>query len=76
MRSVYLDNAASTPINKNVLKMLHKLGRIQGNPQGENGEAHWALNKLKWARWQVAQALNCDEEEILKVSFISIFLLI
>ena len=45
--------------------MLHKLGRIQGNPQGENGEAHWALNKLKWARWQVAQALNVDEEEIL-----------
>lgn len=63
-KRVYLDNAASTPINKKVIKALRKLGRIQGNPQGENGEAHWALNKLKWARWQVAQALNVDEEEI------------
>lgn len=64
-KRVYLDNAASTPINKKVIKALRKLGRIQGNPQGENGEAHWALHKLKWARWQVAQALNVDEEEIL-----------
>lgn len=63
-RATYLDNAASAPLNKNVIKMLHKIKSIQGNPQGENGEARWALNKLQWARWQVAQALNCDEDEI------------
>ncbi len=64
MRRIYLDNAASAPLNKKVVKMLHKLGRLQGNPQGENGEAHWALNKMKWARWQVACAIGCDEDEV------------
>ena len=64
MKRVYLDNAASAPLNKKVVKMLHNLGRLQGNPQGENGEAHWALNKMKWARWQVACAIGCDEDEV------------
>lgn len=63
-KRIYLDNAASSFLDRDVIKMLRKVERLQGNPQGANGEARWSLNKLRWARWQVATSLNVSEDEI------------
>lgn len=61
---VYLDNAASSFLDRDVIKMLRKVERVYGNPQGANGESHYARHKLEWARWQVATAIGCSEDEV------------
>lgn len=64
MRRIYMDNAASSPLNKNVQKMLHKLGRLQGNPQGMNLAALNSYALLVDARREVARAIGASEDEI------------
>lgn len=63
MKRVYLDNAATTPLNKSVLDaMMPYLTDIYGNPSSLHSfgqEAHAAVSK---ARKQVACALNASSE--------------
>lgn len=65
MRRIYLDNAASTPLDKRVLKAMKPyLTKVYGNPSSvhkEGREAHMAIEK---ARKTIAGILNCSPEEI------------
>lgn len=63
MKRVYMDNAATTPLNTSVLDaMMPYLTDIYGNPSSLHSfgqEAHAAVSK---ARKQVASALNASSE--------------
>lgn len=65
MKRIYLDNAATTPIDKRVLKaMMPYLTSKYGNPSSlhkEGKEARLAIDK---ARLKIAKILGCDEDEI------------
>lgn len=64
MRRIYLDNAASAPLNKKVIKMLHRTRCLQGNPQGMHTTSLYNYGKLIEARHNVACALGCNDDEI------------
>ena len=65
MKRIYLDNAATTPIDKRVLKaMMPYLTTEYGNPSSihqEGRKAHLAIDK---AREKIAEILGCYEDEI------------
>ena len=65
MKRIYFDNAASTPIDKRVLKAMKPyLTKVYGNPSSvhkEGKEAHLAIEN---ARRAIANILDCKPEEI------------
>lgn len=65
MRRIYLDNAASTPLDKRVLKAMKPyLTKVYGNPSSVHKEGREARNAIEKARNDIAEALHCHPEEI------------
>jgi cysteine desulfurase len=68
-RSVYLDHAATTPVDARVLEaMLPYFSSLAGNPSSIHQSGRAALQALDDAREQVALALNCTHREIIFTS--------
>lgn len=65
MKKVYLDYAATTPVDKRVLKAMLPYFRIKfGNPSSIHKWGQEARRAVEEAREKVAQVLNCFPEEI------------
>ena len=65
MRRIYLDNAASTPIDRRVLKAMKPfLKNEYGNPSSVHKEGRRARGAIERARKDIASALHCYPEEI------------
>ena len=65
MRRIYLDNAASTPLDKRVLKAMKPyLTKVYGNPSSVHKEGREARIAIEKARKTIARILNCSPEEI------------
>lgn len=62
---IYLDNAATTPMNERVQKaMLPYLREAYGNPAGIYGLGVKSRNAIEEAREQIAKTLDCKAQEI------------
>lgn len=68
-RRVYLDHAATTPLDGRVLEaMLPYLTQHWGNPSSVYREAQEARKGLDWARRTVAEVLGCRPQEVIFTS--------
>ena len=68
-RRVYLDHAATTPLDGRVLEaMLPYLTLHWGNPSSVYREAQEARKGLDWARRTVAEVLGCRPQEVIFTS--------
>jgi len=68
-RLVYLDHAATTPVDERVLEaMLPYLRQHYGNPSSIHRPGRDAARALREAREQVAAILNCTPKEIIFTS--------
>lgn len=64
-KTIYMDNAATTPVNSDVLKEMYPMFRDNfGNPSTIYNVGKKAKEKLENARKQVAKALGADTKEI------------
>lgn len=69
MNKIYLDYAATTPINEEVLDSYYKLLKENyGNSDSIHELGTKAATYLKKARTQIANLLNCKENEIIFTS--------
>lgn len=69
MKKVYLDNAATTPVEPEVLKeMIPYFSEKFGNPMSIHSFGQEALEAVEKSRKQVAEFLNCRPEEIIFTS--------
>jgi cysteine desulfurase len=69
MNKIYLDNAATTPVDKQVLKaMLPYFSEKFGNPMSIHSFGQEATKAVDKARKQVADFLQADETEIVFTS--------
>ncbi len=65
MKSIYLDNSATTYTDSEVLKeMLPYFGEIYGNASSQHFFGRDALKAVDRARQQVAKAIGCSPNEI------------
>ncbi|MDO4288861.1 MAG: cysteine desulfurase NifS [Eubacterium sp.] len=65
MKRIYLDNAATTPVDPRVLEeMLPYFSEKFGNPSSVYLEGREARRAVEAARLQLAQAINADPKEI------------
>ena len=66
---IYLDNAASTPVHKQVLEeMIPYLEEQFGNPSSIHKYGRAAHRAIKNARKQIANLINAESNEILLTS--------
>lgn len=66
MRRIYLDYAATTPVDKDVLKaMMPYFSERFGNPSSVHGYGQEALVALDRARHAVADMLGCLSQEVI-----------
>lgn len=66
---IYLDNAATTPIDSAVLqKMLPYMSEKFGNPQSQHAAGREAANAVICARDSIARVIGCKAEEVYFVS--------
>ena len=69
MRHVYLDYAASTPVDPDVISaMMPYFKETYGNPSSTHSHGRNALQAVEQARKQVATCFNIDSETILFTS--------
>ena len=69
MRQVYLDYAASTPVDHDVINaMMPYFEETYGNPSSTHSHGRNALQAVERARKQVATCFNIDSETILFTS--------
>ena len=69
MRSVYMDYAATTPLDPRVLEaMMPYLTNVFGNPSSVHAFGREARKAVSHARLQVATALGCTANEIIFTS--------
>ena len=69
MKKIYLDYAASTPVDEKVLsEMMPYFSEEFGNPSSIHSFGQEALEAVNKARKQVADFLNCDSSEIIFTS--------
>ena len=62
---IYLDNAATTPIDGDVLEaMLPYMRENFGNPQSQHQAGRTAANAVVAARDKTAHILGCKPEEV------------
>ena len=67
--TVYLDNAATTPLDPRVLEaMLPHLGGVRGNPSSLYGPGSRAAEAVEEARENVASLIGASPEEIIFTS--------
>lgn len=65
MKRIYLDNAATTPVDERVLaEMLPYFSEHFGNPSAVYQEAHEAKRAVEAARLLIAKAINADPKEV------------
>ena len=65
MDRIYLDNAATTPVDKRVLEaMLPYYSDVFGNPSSPYSYGQEAKKAIEEAREKVAKALGADSDEI------------
>ena len=69
MKRIYLDYAASTPVNISVLKTmeLYFVNKF-GNPNSIHYFGQEALKGVEWAKEKIAQAINANSQQILFTS--------
>ena len=66
---VYLDNAASTPLDSKVLQeMMPYLTEVQGNPSSVHFHGRQLRNAIETARKEIASILHCSPAEIIFTS--------
>ena len=66
---VYFDNAATTPIRKEVIDvMVGSMELNYGNPSSSHGFGRTAKSAIETARKSVASHLNCEAQEIIFTS--------
>jgi cysteine desulfurase len=65
MKSIYLDNSASTPIDSRVLKAMTASYKKYGNPSSFNNAGRLAREEMESARASVARFLGARAEEII-----------
>ncbi len=65
MKRIYLDNAATTPLDENVKKKMHNTMNAFGNPSSMYQEAWEAQKIMEDARQKVAGVLNAQTQEII-----------
>ncbi|HEX9504297.1 MAG TPA: cysteine desulfurase family protein [Patescibacteria group bacterium] len=66
---VYLDNAATTPIDKRVVKAMRNFElEYYGNPSSTHREGQQARAKIDFARAGIAQFINAKPQEIIFTS--------
>nr|WP_155432166.1 cysteine desulfurase family protein [Secundilactobacillus folii] len=69
VKEIYLDNAATTPISKEVLsEMTDKLQNVYGNASTLYGLGRQAHTVLENSRHIIAQSINADDDEIIFTS--------
>jgi cysteine desulfurase len=69
LKRIYLDNAATTPIDQQVLKvMMPFLTEKYGNPSSLHLEGRQAKNVIEMARSKIAGILGVEKEEIIFTS--------
>ncbi len=61
-KSIYLDNAATTPVSNDALGAL--LAAPDGNPNSVHSKGREAAKALKWARETIASCINAEPDEI------------
>ncbi|MCR4285236.1 MAG: IscS subfamily cysteine desulfurase [archaeon] len=65
-KSTYFDNAATTPVDKEVVKaMLPYFNQIYGNPGSMHSEGLKGKQALDSSRETISKILNCEPEEII-----------
>lgn len=65
MKRIYLDHAATTPVDKRVLKaMMPYFSHKYGNPMSLHSFGREALKGIEQAREKIARFFNCEKEEI------------
>jgi len=64
-RLIYLDNNATTPLHPEVIKELTDGFNLFGNPSSMHFFGREAVNKVDWAREQVALLINAEADEII-----------
>lgn len=65
MERVYLDNAATTPLDKDVMaEMVHVMGNYYGNPSSIHAQGREVRTLIEKARKTVAGLLNATPAEI------------
>jgi len=69
MAKVYLDNAATTPVRKEVVECMHEaLSQCFGNPSSTHGYGRTAKSGVEHARKTIAKVLNAQPSEIIFTS--------
>ena len=69
MKTVYLDNAATTPIRPEVVEaMTNALTSVYGNPSSTHKEGRTAKTQLEQARKSIAKQMGCQANELLFTS--------
>ena len=69
MKKIYLDYAATTPVDNEVLKtMLPYFSQKFGNPSSVHGFGQQAMEAIDQARSEVSKFLNCSTSEIIFTS--------
>lgn len=63
-RIIYLDNNATTPLHPEVIKELTKSFELFGNPSSMHFFGREAVDRVEWAREQIALLINSDASEI------------
>ena len=65
-KNIYLDNHASTLIDKRVFKIMEPfLKKDFGNPHSESHTHGWIANKyIEFSRKKIAKSLSVNKEEI------------
>ncbi|HEX5429785.1 MAG TPA: cysteine desulfurase family protein [Patescibacteria group bacterium] len=69
MKRIYLDNAATTPIDKHVAKAMRDFEvEFYGNPNSIHREGQTARAKIDFARAKIAKFINAKPQEIIFTS--------
>ena len=69
VKEIYLDNAASTPVDNNLLKIYTKsIKELYANPSSIHSLGIKSQKALQEARKKIAMILQCPAEEIIFTS--------
>ncbi|MDD5289724.1 MAG: cysteine desulfurase family protein [Patescibacteria group bacterium] len=69
MKRIYFDHAATTPVDKKVMKAMKPyFCDVFGNPSSLHSFGQEAMKAVDEARNKVAKFLNCDREEVIFTS--------
>jgi cysteine desulfurase len=69
MKRIYLDHAATTPIDKTVAKIMGEFeSKYFGNPSSQHREGMQARAEIDFARAKVAEFLHAQPQEIIFTS--------